>query len=235
MATAVIMPKQGQSVETCIITKWFKNKGEKVSVGDILFSYETDKAAFDLESPVEGVLLDMFFADGAEVPVLVNVAVIGKSGEETLSFDPNQTKTKSKVEVEVKVEKKVEAVVESLMPETSGKIRISPRAKKLAEDKKFNYNNLQGSGPNGRIITADIENALSGAAVVTKTFHTTGAEFTEAPLSNVRKLIAKAMHASLQNSAQLTHHMSADVFTFWKQDKKLKVKYHQGNRLRILL
>ena len=51
MATAVIMPKQGQSVETCIITKWFKAKGESVSAGDILFSYETDKAAFDLESP----------------------------------------------------------------------------------------------------------------------------------------------------------------------------------------
>ena len=88
MATAVIMPKQGQSVETCIITKWFKNKGESVSVGDILFSYETDKAAFDLESPAEGILLDVFFGEGAEVPVLVNVAVIGKSGEETDSFNP---------------------------------------------------------------------------------------------------------------------------------------------------
>ena len=54
MAIAVIMPKQGQSVETCIISKWFKNKGENVSVGDILFSYETDKAAFDLESPADG-------------------------------------------------------------------------------------------------------------------------------------------------------------------------------------
>ena len=83
MAIAVIMPKQGQSVETCIITKWFRNKGDKVSVGDILFSYETDKAAFDLESPADGVLLNVFFGDGAEVPVLVNVAVIGKSGEET--------------------------------------------------------------------------------------------------------------------------------------------------------
>ena len=90
MATAVIMPKQGQSVETCIITKWFKKKGDKVSVGDILFSYETDKASFDLESPAEGTLLDVFFGDGAEVPVLVNVAVIGKTGEETRSFNPGQ-------------------------------------------------------------------------------------------------------------------------------------------------
>ena len=91
MAIAVIMPKQGQSVETCIITKWFKKKGDKVSTGDILFSYETDKAAFDLESPADGILLDIFFGEGAEVPVLVNVAVIGKSGEATDSFNPEQT------------------------------------------------------------------------------------------------------------------------------------------------
>jgi len=61
MATPVIMPKQGQSVETCIITQWFKAAGDKVSTGDILFSYETDKAAFDLESPAEGILLETFF------------------------------------------------------------------------------------------------------------------------------------------------------------------------------
>ncbi len=91
MATAVIMPKQGQSVETCIITKWFKSKGESVSTGDILFSYETDKAAFDLESPADGILLDIFFTEGSEVPVLANVAVIGKSGESSASFKQGPT------------------------------------------------------------------------------------------------------------------------------------------------
>jgi biotin carboxyl carrier protein len=55
MAIPVIMPRQGQSVETCIITRWFHGKGDKVSAGDILFSYETDKAAFDVESPADGV------------------------------------------------------------------------------------------------------------------------------------------------------------------------------------
>ncbi len=81
MATAVIMPKQGQSVETCIITKWFKNTGDTVKAGDILLSYETDKAAFDIESTVEGILLERYYEEGAEVPVLVNIAVIGISGE----------------------------------------------------------------------------------------------------------------------------------------------------------
>lgn len=78
MATPVIMPKQGQSVESCIITRWFKNTGDRVIKNDILLSYETDKAAFDLESPADGILLEIFFGEGDEVPVLQNIAVIGK-------------------------------------------------------------------------------------------------------------------------------------------------------------
>jgi pyruvate dehydrogenase E2 component (dihydrolipoamide acetyltransferase) len=227
MAIAVIMPKQGQSVETCIITKWFKNKGESVSVGDILCSYETDKAAFDLESPADGILLDLFFGDGAEVPVLVNVAVIGKSGEATDSFNPEQATLSSQTASSVSkpVEHPSAAEIQDLKNVQSApdsRIRISPRAKRLAEDKKLNYNNLQGSGPNGRIITGDIEKILSGAAIGVKRVHTTEVEYTEQPLSNVRKLIAKAMHASLQNSAQLTHHMSADVRRLLEARQKIK-------------
>lgn len=88
MAIPVIMPKQGQSVETCIITKWYIKKGDPVAKGDILLSYETDKAAFDLEAQADGILLDIFFPEGSEVPVLTNIAVIGSAGEETAEFSP---------------------------------------------------------------------------------------------------------------------------------------------------
>jgi pyruvate dehydrogenase E2 component (dihydrolipoamide acetyltransferase) len=212
MATAVIMPKQGQSVETCIITKWFKSKGDKVSTGEILFSYETDKAAFDLEAPTDGTLLDIFYTEGAEVPVLVNVAVIGSSGEDTSSFGRGQVEIKAAEAIgavqAVEIVKAKEVMVANNSAE--GKIRISPKAKKMAREKGINYNQLRGSGPNGRVIASDIENVKSGASQH-KTSIASGAEFTELPLTNVRKLIAKAMHSSLQNSAQLTHHMSADV------------------------
>jgi pyruvate dehydrogenase E2 component (dihydrolipoamide acetyltransferase) len=230
MATAVIMPKQGQSVETCIITRWFKSKGESVSVGDILFSYETDKASFDLESPVEGVLLEVYFGDGAEVPVLVNVAVIGKDGETTDSFNPGHTNasTASKTNIaaiapETLESLKAEKAVE-IQPEDETKIRISPRAKRMAENKGLDYNNLHGSGPNGRIIARDVEKAQSGDGSVTKNIQTQGTEYTEQPLSNVRKIIAKAMQSSLQNSAQLTHHMSADVRYLLEARQKIKDK-----------
>ncbi|MDR1891807.1 MAG: lipoyl domain-containing protein, partial [Oscillospiraceae bacterium] len=81
MATPVIMPRQGQSVESCIIGKWHKQKGDKVALGDLLFTYETDKAVFDEEAKAEGVLLDVFFEEGDDVPCLTNVCVIGAEGE----------------------------------------------------------------------------------------------------------------------------------------------------------
>jgi pyruvate dehydrogenase E2 component (dihydrolipoamide acetyltransferase) len=233
MAIAVIMPKQGQSVESCIITKWFRKRGESVSVGDILFSYETDKAAFDMESPANGILLDLFFSEGAEVPVLVNVAVIGQNGEATDSFNPvksdhTETSVSKGTEVPDTLRDMDDHSLYKTSPVSNGKIRISPRAKKLAENKGLKYNNIQGSGPNGRIITEDIEKALSGAAIITKTVNYSGDEYTEQPLSNVRKLIAKTMHASLQNSAQLTHHMSADVRYILEARQKIKDEVSSG-------
>ena len=88
MANVVIMPKQGQSVESCIVTEFKKKVGDKVSVGDILFSYETDKASFDEESKFEGTVLACFFQDNDESPVLTNVMVIGNEGEAFAEFAP---------------------------------------------------------------------------------------------------------------------------------------------------
>lgn len=229
MATAVIMPKQGQSVETCIITKWFKVKGESISAGDILFSYETDKAAFDLESPADGILLEIFYPEGSEVAVLSNVAVIGKSGESTGSFVLDRSSDELPVVSAVteptgknRAEENPPAIITDIR--SGSRVRISPRAKRLADERGVNYLDISGSGPNGRIITADIENMVSGRKGTSAPASAGGTEFSEQTLSNVRKLIAKAMYTSLQNSAQLTHHMSADVRRLLEARKKIKSK-----------
>ena len=227
MAIPVIMPRQGQSVETCIVTKWFKQKGDTVRIGDLLFSYETDKAAFDAESTADGTLLEVFFQEGSEVPVLVNVAVIGTPGEPTESFLPgNSSKAEKHVPGNNIMEddkiKQPDKGSEGILNSRNLKIRISPRAKRLAEEKSVIYSNVTGSGPNGRIIYNDIERIVSGKAALTYTAQITTEEFTDQPVSNVRKLIASAMYASLQNSAQLTHHMSADVRYLLETRKKIK-------------
>ena len=80
MAVSIIMPKQGQSVETCIIAE-IKKKGDKVKKGEVIFSYETDKASFEEVSPQDGTVLECFYSEGDEVPVLQNVMIIGEPGE----------------------------------------------------------------------------------------------------------------------------------------------------------
>ncbi len=82
MANIVIMPRQGQSVESCIITTWQKKKGDRVEVGDILFSYETDKSAFDEPSQFAGTILELLAAEGDVVPCLDPVCIIGEEGED---------------------------------------------------------------------------------------------------------------------------------------------------------
>ena len=81
MAIPVILPKQGQSVETCAIVGWKKHIGDAVKTGEVLCEVETDKASFEIESPADGTLLAIYREAGSQVPVLETIAVIGTPGE----------------------------------------------------------------------------------------------------------------------------------------------------------
>ncbi len=247
MAIPVIMPRQGQSVETCIITEWFKNKGENVEKGDLLFSYETDKASFEEEAPADGILLDVFFKDGDEVPVLETVAVIGKKGEDISELKKSKEKP-AKEEAGPRDKPQEPAARDKEDTGTGdikGRIRISPRARNKAKIENVPVENLTGSGPNGRILERDVEAWLQSGTPLTGTVKKTGREEKETvpeksvsayssvqegeteirKLSNTRRIIAENMHASIQNSAQLTHHMSADarkILNYRQKVKKLR-------------
>jgi pyruvate dehydrogenase E2 component (dihydrolipoamide acetyltransferase) len=164
MAVPVIMPKQGQSVESCIITKWHKKKGDRVEIGDILFSYETDKASFEEEAKVSGILLDVFFKEGDDVLCLTNVCVIGNEGESTEEFRPGLSSDEDKGARENQAGPGIEAD-RTGQPETKpqaqagdgGPVKISPRARKLAEKLGVDYRYATPSGPDGRIVERDID------------------------------------------------------------------------------
>ena len=98
MANAVIMPKAGITVESCIIGEWLKNVGDQINVGDILFTYETDKASFECESTAAGTLLEIFFEAGDEVPCLQNVCAIGNPGEDTSALKGGAASTEAPAE-----------------------------------------------------------------------------------------------------------------------------------------
>jgi pyruvate dehydrogenase E2 component (dihydrolipoamide acetyltransferase) len=158
--------------------------------------------------------------------------VIGSAGEETDSYRPGKSQDKSASSPAPDVEKTTAPgsfQIHETKTEEVENIRISPRAKKLAKSKDLNYNNITGSGPNGRIVIRDIEAILSGETPHPSSGRPSAvAGFTEQPLSNVRKIIARAMHSSLQNSAQLTHHISADVRNLLEARKKIKNEITEG-------
>jgi pyruvate dehydrogenase E2 component (dihydrolipoamide acetyltransferase) len=163
MAEAVIMPRQGQSVESCIFSEWFIKKGEKVNQGDLLFAYETDKAAFEQEAPADGVLLATLAEEGDEIPVLQTIAVIGEEGESIEEFLSQQSvpqEPKQESEDKQDAASTEATVIEPQPSSREGATKISPRARKLASKSRINYEEAKGTGPEGRIIERDIQNLI---------------------------------------------------------------------------
>ncbi len=169
MATPVIMPRQGQSVESCIIAKWHKQQGDRVAVGDILFSYETDKASFEEESKVSGVMLEIFFEAGDDVPCLTTVCVIGNAGESAVGFSPNNSDITPEKPAARKIANGQTEMPSQTYPDQNApviqsytgatpdtRVKLSPRARVLAEKSGIDYRYATPSGPYGRIIEQDI-------------------------------------------------------------------------------
>ncbi len=231
LAKAVIMPKAGITVESCIIGQWQKKVGDKISVGDILFTYETDKASFECESTEEGTLLEIFFNDGDEVPCLVNVCAVGNEGEDFSALKPSSaSEAPSEPIVEEKAEVKAEAPKAAPAESTKveGKTAVSPRARKLAERAGVDASLATPTGPNGRIIERDVrelmENpvALEAVKAASAAVAEPMAEYEDVKFSGIRRAISKSMSTSLSTMAQLTHNTSFDATCILNYRKQLK-------------
>ena len=178
MATAVVMPKQGQSVESCIIVGWKKQVGETVEAGEVLCEVETDKALLEVESPVAGTLLAHFFAAGDEAPVLTTIAAIGEPGESVDDLRPEgATGAADAKRAAPPIAEKPAAANGQAAGEAAPAVAVesaetahpgvSPRARKLAQQKMIDLMALRGSGPGGRIIERDVQAALTGQPAMT--------------------------------------------------------------------
>ncbi|MEI6892592.1 MAG: dihydrolipoamide acetyltransferase family protein [Pontiella sp.] len=160
MATEVLMPRQGQSVESCIIIEWSVSEGDVVTEGQTLCEVETDKATFEVEATANGTMLGIFYPADADVEVLKVIAAIGEPGEDISALRPADdaaAATPEPVNAEVKPEEKVAAPVARLpVPVSNSSVGVSPRAKNLAAKKGVDPSTLAGTGPNGRVIERDV-------------------------------------------------------------------------------
>ncbi len=245
MAQPVIMPRQGQSVESCIITAWNKKVGDTVAEGDILFSYETDKSAFDEPAQVSGTILAILANEGDVVPCLDTVCYIGEAGEDISALVKTDAPAAEAPAAEEKKEEASAAAptaapAAAVSTKVEGDVvRISPRAKNLALKTGVDMTKVVPTGPHGRIIERDINAALDAGyvanaaaveaflageavAVVEEEAPTAAAPaaavvaddvlaYTEEPMSGIRKVISRQMHASLSEMAQLTLNSSFDA------------------------
>ena len=214
MAEIIRMPKMSDTMEEGVIASWIKKVGDEIKSGDILAEVETDKATMELESYDDGVLLHIGVKDGDSVPVDGVIAIIGEKGEdvdEILKDIENDTSSgdNSKEVNETPIEKEIEVKVETPAPEEKNissndeRIKASPLAKKLADEKGIDLSNISGSGDGGRIIRKDIEEYKgipAKTAEVQKEIKLpqihSEESFEEIPVTQMRKTISKRLAES---------------------------------------
>jgi len=217
-AKAVIMPKAGITVESCIIGEWLKQIGDQVKVGDILFTYETDKASFECESTAEGELLAIFYNEGDEVPCMENVCAVGPHGEPTDCLKPGAV-----VEVvEVAAAPAAAVAAETPVAEVKPGAPVSPRAAKLAKAAGVDASLAAGTGPNGRIIARDVQKLIAQGVPAKAAVAAPETEYEDIKFSGIRRAISKSMSTSLSTMAQLTHNTSFDATCILNYRKALK-------------
>lgn len=211
MATEIIMPQLGLTMEEGTIAKWIKQVGDKVAVGDVLVEITTDKLSSEIESEVEGVLLKIVAQEGEDIPVKGLLAIIGAEGEQVGAASAPAAK-KEEVQTEAP---KAEALPKAASVTEGGRVKASPLAKKIASELGVDLSTVAGSGPNGRIVQKDVLAAEVKPAVVEKAAPEVKATPAAAPvqpanadvvkpLTNMRKVIAKRMQQSKNTAPHVT-------------------------------
>jgi pyruvate dehydrogenase E2 component (dihydrolipoamide acetyltransferase) len=212
----VTMPRLSDTMTDGTVATWLKKIGDKVAEGDILAEIETDKATMEFESFNAGTLLFIGVQEGETAPVDSVLAIIGPDGTDVTgiaeSYKKGGTSATPKTEEKIEATTSAEVKSENVTFSDGQRVFISPLAKKIAEEKGININQVKGSGENGRIVKTDIENYKNIAPSVVQEHvveksenNTTGKPFVpagemyseEIKNSTMRKVIAKRLSESI--------------------------------------
>jgi pyruvate dehydrogenase E2 component (dihydrolipoamide acetyltransferase) len=241
MAETINMPKLGFDMAEGVLVRWVKQVGENIDKGDVLAEIETDKATVEVESPASGVILQFMVDQGDVVPVSAPIAIVGEEGEEVEAPAATPEKSEEKAEEKPASENTTDPAPTQQASSTpeGDRIKASPLAKKIANDKNIELANLQGSGPGGRIVKKDVEAALESGAAPGKpsapsaVSTVVSGEDETVQLTKLRQAIARRMTESKTSVPHfyVTHEYKMDaVMTMRKQaneylsdDEKLSV------------
>jgi len=240
MAEIIRMPKMSDTMEEGVIASWLKKVGDEIKSGDILAEVETDKATMELESYDDGVLLHVGVKDGDSVPVDGVIAIIGEKGEDvneilediendSSAVESNEeiNETKIEQEAENKVPAPAPVKVEENTNSNDDRIKASPLAKKLADEKGVNLSNIIGSGDGGRIIRKDIEEYKHSSATKEEIKEVSLPQiysqesFEEIPVTQMRKTISKRLAESKFSAPHFYLTMEIDMDNCIEGRKKI--------------
>lgn len=212
MAEVIRMPKMSDTMTEGVIVSWLKNVGDDIKPGDILAEVETDKATMELENFVKGTLLHIGIPAGGSVPVDALIAIVGQKGEDISALLSGASAAAPAKTEEAKPETTTQnnaASVETSAVHSSnnedGRVKASPLAKKIAEEKGISLTQIAGSGDGGRIVKRDVETFTPAKTAATTSSTPTinipavvGTEsYDEVPVSQMRKVIARRLSDSL--------------------------------------
>ncbi len=226
MAELITMLALSPTMEEGTLVEWLKSEGDEVSEGELIAEIETDKATMEMESFFDGTILKLLVKVGDAVPVGAPLAIVGEPGEDfsgLLNAAPASAPAPAPVEsaAPATAAPAISAPAPVVAPITSGRIFVSPVARKMAEEKGIALNTIQGSGPNGRIVKSDLEN-LSAApqAVAAPVFAAVeGEEGEKIPMSQMRKTIAKRLTQVWVETPQFFLTRTIDMAAAMKQRK----------------
>ena len=180
MATIVVMPQLGNSVESCIIVEWMIAEGDTVSVDQTLASIETDKSTMEVPSTAEGTVLKLLWEEGDEVPVKDPLIIVGEPGEDISGLVPGGDAAPAEADAPAE---QAAAAPEAAAPAFATERAtgaVSPRARALAASNGVDASAItEGSGPHGRVIERDVAAAIAAGPVLTSAARAAGVSAAE--------------------------------------------------------
>ena len=220
MAEIVRMPRLSDTMTEGTVAQWHKKVGDPIAEGDLLAEIETDKATMEFESFQEGVLLHIGVEEGATAAVDSILAILGEKGEDVKSLleadatpaqvaEVEKPAAVEKVSVPTPVEIPVAAPVSAAVQtsNTSGRTVASPLAKRLAQEKGLDIATIAGSGDGGRIIKRDVDTYQAPSVFASVNQES----FTEEPVSQMRKVIARRLAESKFSAPHFYLSISVDM------------------------
>ena len=214
--TKILMPKTGAEMEEGRIMAWRKSEGEPVRKGEVLLEIETDKAIMEVESPTSGILLKRLHGEGQTVPATCLIAVLGDGSEAAEQIGEF---IQSEVATPLPQPRAVSAGAEILPPPSTppgrGRIKASPLARRLAEEKSIDLASIEGTGPEGRIEKEDVLRAVEAGAAAPRNDRVI-------PLSPMRRAIARGVAQSHQEVPAFSVTLSLDMTRALSRKKELQ-------------